>query len=216
MSGGARELAPGPSGVTSGAPKLGSFFEAAIGVFRPGFDEQIGIIASNPSIPREVLEYIDIAASEMSEEDVDEFYQGWSEVSDALAVNKGTPIEVLEESAYTSAVARNIAIPLEWMETFASNGTHAVAMNPMLPPHLDEHYSLVGDESIRSAVAGEIWLSADVLARLAHDEDEHVRMRVASNPSTPPDLLRGMAQSSVSERKGVARNPEARLNFSAN
>ena len=64
----------------------------------------------------------------------------------------------------------------------------AVALNPKTPINILEQ--LIDDEKIRAAVASNISIPAEMLTKLAHNEDLKVRIAIAFNPSTPINVLK--------------------------
>ena len=88
-----------------------------------------------------------------------------------------------------------------------------VAINPAVPFSILERLADDEDEWVRMAVASN-WHRPPVglLRRLGSDESALVRAEVAMNPNVPGDLLRELADDSVAEvRKGAAKNQKAPL-----
>ena len=59
------------------------------------------------------------------------------------------------------------------------------------------------DDYVRLAVAGNPSTPPEILETLAEDDDSFVRLDVAGNPSTPPETLVTLAEVLASDDKGL-------------
>lgn len=156
----------------------------------------------------------------------------------AIAANPAAPPDVLSELSYTGvyssfhsndacdtacAALRNPRTPPETLKAFATGNGYfggqvctqereAAWSNPSIPESLI--LSKPADRAAKEGIASNPSAPGFVLAKLAQDDDVHVRYEVAGNASTPPEVLLSLSQSSLKDlsyghAKPLAENPSA-------
>lgn len=137
-------------------------------------------LARHPQAPPELLEKMASGAPSFS-------------LQELLLKHPSTPTEVLRRLVD--------AQPIDKEERALS----AVVQNPAAPGDLLTEAALL--PALRCAVARHPRAPREVLTRLAEDADPNVRVEVASNPATPPELLDSIAHAHPAVRLRVAENP---------
>lgn len=161
-------------------------------------------LASNPSVPIEMLEALFLIVSEHIDENKSDKTREM--IEEAVALNPSTPESMLlrivenpthpkqlqyvmknEGEGLTEAVIRKVAEDDGW-------GVNVVAKHPRLPLDFIEDYSKSKNWSVRNSIAEHPSTPVEILRELANDEELSfgfytVRRSVESNPNTPKDVL---------------------------
>jgi Leucine rich repeat variant len=168
---------------------------------------------NNPSLPRLTRYQVELQLLEAEEV---------RQANEQLARRPNSPYalsQVVEKGDRNSKImaARNLATPIAVLEQLAKDADDTVRSvvieNRNLP--LQSLLELTQDQSvnIRANLArhrNNVQVPAEILERLAKDEDPQVRSQVASNPNTPSDLLTQLAQDPSDDVcHALVRNPNA-------
>ena len=161
-------------------------------------------LASNPSVPIEMLEALFLIVSEHIDEN--KWDTTREEIEKEVALNPSTPESMLlrivenpthpkqlqyvmknEGDGLTEAVIRKVAEDDGW-------GKSSVSKHRRLPLDFIEDYSKSKNYSIRMNIASHPSTPVEILRELANDEELSfgfytVRRSVESNPNTPEDVL---------------------------
>ena len=160
-------------------------------------------VASNPSTPPDVLTHLS------QHEDL--------YVRSRVAKNPSTPLEIVmrlmhdENSWVYGGAISNPSLPTEVLIKLSQREHHRLfhlraRQNGIWEVVRDPSQS-GGNPFIRPAVASNPSTPPDILTRFANDEDSSVRYRVARNPSTPPEALTHLANDEDEEvRQMIAKN----------
>ncbi len=174
-----------------------------------------GIVALNPSTPKELVEEIGIDLATKGSE--------W--ICDSLAQNPNTPTRVLQalSNSKFDCVLQHLALnpntPDTILEDLATNKHHicqAVAINPKTPIYLLEQLATYEYWGIRSSVAQNPNTPIALLEQLAKDKSSDVYLGVIKNSNAPVNLL--IQAFNQSEDGGLirytlAQNPSIPLNI---
>ncbi len=166
-------------------------------------------LASNPSIPIEMLEELFLIVSEHIDEN--QWDTTREEIEKAVALNPSTPESMLlrivenpthpkqlqyvmknEGDGLTEAVIRKVAEDDGW-------GVNVVAKHPRLPLDFIEDYSKSKKYGVRMSIASHPSTPPEILRELANDDYLNimgmycVRKEVEKNSNTPEDVVRGLS-----------------------
>ena len=166
-------------------------------------------LASNPSIPIEMLEELFLIVSEHIDES--QWDKTREEIEKAVALNPSTPESMLlrivenpthpkqlqyvmknEGDGLTEAVIRKVAEDDGW-------GVNVVAKHPRLPLDFIEDYSKSKKYGVRMSIASHPSTPPEILRELANDDYLNimgmycVRKEVEKNSNTPEDVVRGLS-----------------------